>query len=62
MIAPKRVAHTAGRDKKVGASLRTAFAVAMGTAEQRKEALLLGARCDDYWKGQCFLDDKKYIF
>ena len=55
--------HMAGRNKKVGASLPALHLPgAMGTAEQRKEALLLRSRCDDYWKGTMFLGWQKIYF
>ena len=64
VIAPKRVAETTwpGRDKKWEHLYGMTFAVAMGTAGQRKEALLSGADVTIIGRDNDFLDDEKTYF
>ena len=52
----------AGRDKKVGASLRHDICRGNGNCRAEKGSTSVRSRCDDYWKGQCFLDDKNIFF
>lgn len=64
VIAPKRVAETTWPTeiKKVGASLRHDICSGNGNCSTEKRSTSVRSRCDHHRKGQCFLDDKKYIF
>ena len=64
VIAPKRVAETTwpAEIKKWEHLYGMTSAVAMGTAAAEKRSTSVRSRCDHHRKGQCFVDDKKYVF